>query len=742
MVEKLRSALANWRALVPMVPIALGALAGAAWGKSWEWGLGFLALAFVLARPKWRWWSAVALMALVVAWRTHRVQDPVIASLSTPGSEFVEGTLTMGARAGARGGKRFAMLREGPEERKVIVSEAEHYRPGDRLRVRGRFFVPERERNPGAFSPLEWWQQQGVFGGVVLREAVVESVAWQLAPLRWAEALRAKLDLGITRGLSSDSKGRVVIRAMVLGDKPPRDSEVSRAFRESGAMHVFAVSGLHVTLVGLIFWLFLRPFPIQRRTGLLLVMAAMGSYALVTGLRPPAVRATVMAVCFFGAFFFRRRPSLFNALALSLVLVVLWNPVQVHQAGFQLSYGVLLSIGLGVGLALKVTGRISQLDPFFPSRLLSDGQRRVLTVRTYFANLGASSLAAWVGSIPIMIWHFGVLTPIAVVTSLFLIPGTMVILSLAFLGAITGSLVPVLGSGVNQVNGWIAGLSFRVAEGFASVPFGHWKSPQEIPADWVLFDSKDGGAASFLNLGKGVMVETGSRLFYQRQLEGILARWEVEPRAVLVSHPDGNHGGALPSLLQRGGLGRAVLPVEWALSPTYRKFLAQAEKQGCQVRFGETGDRFDLADEVRVEIVWGEPWVERGIADQRMMVMKVHWKGWKVLVTGDLGMTGELELLERGFDLKADVVWMGRHAWGVSGQHQFLQATGAEVVITSAAGIPAFERPPARWVGHVRAEGYELFHQGETGAVLMDFEDDELRVRSYLQPEREVVLQR
>ena len=298
--------------------------------------------------------------------------------------------------------------------------------------MKGKFFVPSRERNPGLFSQIEFWERQGIFGGVWVKESELESVNWASAPYRWAENLREELSILITRGIPVGSSGRDVIIAMVLGEKPPRDSAISRAFRQSGAMHVFAVSGLHVTLVGAIFWMVLMHLPVPRRGGVFLVILAMLIYALVTGLRPPAVRATLMAVCFLGAFFFRRRPSVFNALALSFVLVVLWRPSQVFDVGFQLSYGVLLAIGVGVGVALKLMGKIAELDPFFPSRLLSDGQRKILKVRTYFAHLGASSFAAWLGSMPIIIWHFGVVTPIAALTSLLLIPVTMVILALAF----------------------------------------------------------------------------------------------------------------------------------------------------------------------------------------------------------------------------------------------------------------------------------------------------------------------
>jgi competence protein ComEC len=740
--EKVRSTWCYLTAVAPLVPIALACLAGAMWGESAGWALGFLTLALASARPRRSWWVAVIIVAMVVGWRSAVLLTPVRASLATAGSEFVDGMLTVGRQAGPFAGERYGKLSTEEWERKVIVMEAELYQPGQVLEVRAKFFVPDRERNPGVYPVLELWERAGVYGGLSINEEKEVSVNWYSAPFRWAESLREELREGITRGLPEESYGRDVIQAMVLGEKPPGDSEVSRAFRESGAMHVFAVSGLHVTLVGGLFWGVLMYFPVPRRVGIFIVILAMITYAFVTGLRPPAIRATVMAVCFLGAFFLRRRPSLFNALALSSVLVIFWKPSQVHEVGFQLSYGVLVAIGLGVGLALKLTGRIAELDPFFPSRMLTDGQRKVMKARKFFANLGASSLAAWLGSMPIMIWHFGVVTPIAVITSLFLIPATWAILGLAFLSMIVGLVSTKLSSGTNQVNAVLATGAFYTAKGFSKVPLGHWHSRRLTPGDWVAFDCHDGGAASFLDVEGGAMVDVGGRRFFYEQLRSILGRWNVKPGTVFLTHPDGDHGGGLPMLLERGGLDKAVLPLEKALSPSYREFMSKAPERGCELVIGKTGERYELGEEVWVEILReGQP-ANRGIADNRIMVMKVHWKGWKVLVTGDLGIDDELKLIEDGADLSADVVLMGRHAWGVSGQHQFLKATGAKVVITSAGRFPPYEMPKDRWLKHVRSQGYHLFNQWESGAVIMDFEDDELRAWSFLQTENRVTLQR
>lgn len=722
--------------LVPLAPFALACLGGGAFIAGWGWAVGFFALALLMSPVSWRWWLMVVGFFVVTGWRGEVLERPVIESLAVPRSELAGGELRVGGLLSLGREERRGFLKDGERVREVMILNGVDWRAGEVYEVSGRVVVPEKERNPGVFSLQDQLRQGGFEGSFLVWEAEKLRDDWRGLPFRWAEAGRERLRDGITRGLGEEEVGRVVIQAMVLGEKPPGESEVTRAFRESGAMHVFAVSGLHVTLVGLLVWMTLALWPIPRRAGVVVVLLAMFAYAMVTGARPPAVRATLMAMCFLGAFFVRRRPSLFNALALSMILVLVWDPSQARDVGFQLSYGVIFSIGLGAGWVLRWTGVVAEGDPFLPQRLWGDGRRRWMAVRRYFAGLSASSASAWLGSLPIMAWHFGIATPVAVLTSLVVIPLTVVILGLGFVGALVGSLVPWAGSGVNRVNGLVAAGAYESARGFAEVPFGYWQTHRMTPADWVVFDCGDGGGASWLEVGDGAMIDVGGRDFYWNQLRSVLRRWQVSPGRVFLTHPDGDHGGALPFL---GDLvGEAVLPVEAALSPAYREFLTS----GRPVRVGRVGERYRLGEGVEVEILDEAKPEIRTLADDRNMVMKVHWKGWRVLVTGDLGIRDELRLLESGVDLGADVVVMGWHEWGVSGQLHFLEATGARMVIVNSARYLADKMPKPEWKERVREGGYELFDQGETGAVLMDFAADELRAWSYLEPIQELRLKR
>ena len=184
---------------------------------------------------------------------------------------------------------------------------------------------------------------------------------------------------------------------------------------------------------------------------------------------------------------------------------------------------------------------------------------------------------------------------------------------------------------------------------------------------------------------------------------------------------------------------RVIIPVVWSRSPSYREFI---DAQNSAVKVAKLGSIYPLSDDVWLQILRAGQEDLDTLADSRGMVTRVHWKGWKVLVMGDLGVEEEREMISNGIDLEADVVLFGRHGRTYSGSIEFLKATGAKVVIVSSATYPKKENPTEIWRKAVRELGIELFVQGETGAVLMDFETSELRVKSFLDPERIVVLER
>ncbi|MDC0302773.1 DUF4131 domain-containing protein, partial [bacterium] len=168
-------------------------MAGAVFGWSPLWAVCFSGLAFATARPTFRWWIGIGAVTLVVAWRSQVMESPVRASLASSSSEFVEGVLTVGRKSSPAQAERFGVLDEDGVKRRVVILEADEYQPGEVRRISGRFFVPSRERNPGLFPQIDFWERQGIYGGLWVEQSELESVKWSSAPYRWSEGLRERL---------------------------------------------------------------------------------------------------------------------------------------------------------------------------------------------------------------------------------------------------------------------------------------------------------------------------------------------------------------------------------------------------------------------------------------------------------------------------------------------------------------------------------------------------------------------
>ncbi|MDB4508191.1 ComEC/Rec2 family competence protein, partial [Akkermansiaceae bacterium] len=566
--------------------------------------------------------------------------------------------------------------------------------------------------------------------------------SWGSGVWKYAEQARAFIKKSTSQGIENDSDAVSVIHAMTLGETPSSTSDITKAFRFSGAMHVFAVSGLHVTIIGGIVWGVLMVLGVQRRQAILSILMVMFGYALVTGGNPPAIRASLMATAVLSAFLLKRRPSLFNSLSLSMILVLLWNPAQVYEIGFQLSYAVISAIALGYQAAYEWTGKIAQLDPFLPRRLLSGRQKFFLNTRGKIAAILATSLAAWLGSLPWMIHHFGLITPVSVLASVLLIPLTFLVLALSFLSSSLALFSTTASSGVNHLNSVVAHMAFLSAKGFSKVPLGHYVIGDRAPADWVVYDFADGGSSSFLASGDGLLIDCGSERKYRQIVRSGLRRWTSDPGTVIYTHPDGKHSGALNSFEEDFLPARTILPVVWSRSPSFREFVSKEDFGHRGIEVGQDGERFLISDEVTLEVI--RKGAERldTLSDSRGMAFKVHWLGWKILVMGDLGVEEERSLLEKKIDVSADVVMIGQHGRTYSGSIEFLQATGAKVVIKSAATFPSKELPRERWLAACEEFGIEVFNQRDTGAVFMDFDPKQLCVKSYLQEDRLFIIEK
>ena len=197
-----------------------------------------------------------------------------------------------------------------------------------------------------------------------------------------------------------------IAQALLLGSKSAIDNRIKETYAASGAMHVLAVSGLHVGIIYVVILLLLKLVPLPYRKPWLvaaLSIPLLWGYAFITGLSPSVLRAvTLFSIIALGNAFHRRAPMI-NSLAVSAMVLLLYNPYLLMQVGFQLSYVAVLGI-------IFIYPKLRSL--WMPTHRLT----------IFFWDVTAISLAAQIATFPLSMLYFHRFPPYFLVSNLVVIP--------------------------------------------------------------------------------------------------------------------------------------------------------------------------------------------------------------------------------------------------------------------------------------------------------------------------------
>jgi ComEC/Rec2-related protein len=704
---------------------ALGLLAAAAFGAA--------GAIFASAQRGLIWLLCGWIAVVGFSWREHtRTADERALTRST--GAWQRGRVLKDAQANGRSWTATVSLLDGDFSGTKVQWQGRGDAPvaGAVVAGRGNFGPLAGPRNPGEFDRAAWLRRQGV--AAVFRTEWADSLEtgpWAVMGARIRHGFRDR----VTAGLEEESLEAKVIRAVVIGESPADADTVIAAFRNSGTLHVFSVSGLHVAMVGSIGWLVLSWAGVPRRRSVLVLLPLVFGYAWITGNSAPAVRSAWMAAVFLGAFVFRRRPDLLNALGAVLLGALLWDGRLLFQAGVQLSYGVVAAIAVGSALTLKVFAGMATPEPYLPPQLTPRWQTFWLKRRRSVAQSLGVSLAAGIGSAPLTAFHFGLVTPVSLLANLVLVPLVFVLLAAGLTSTALSPITPV-SRALNRINGWVARASVSAAETFAAIPGGHFHVRREHRPMLLVYDLPHGaGAACFSGGTDGsVLLDCGDRASFRRCVMPSLRQLGIEPDAVVLSHPDGGHLGGGAQVWEAFPIHQALLPVARSRSPTYQSWIESGQKAGVRIVQMPGSGRFAFPDGAWLEILLvPDAQALHGIADDRVAIFRLHWRGWKLLFTSDAGMETENQLLDSGIDLRADAIIAGRHRSDLTLCDAFLDAVGPQAIIASNSQFPIEERLDPGQADYWKSRSIKVLDQAETGGVTVRVDETgDLRLEGFL----------
>ncbi len=776
-----------------LVGIALAVIGGTGVGLCaqasalWFWGAGALLLLplFVLVQHRWSvWLLMVAAFCLVAAHARlatgGRSALSLAAQMARPMEylHFVavatEDAVPQPPRAGRAEGWVVKMRVEG------LNRAGQWQRVHDSLRVVIRGGAPAQGRLP---RYGERWRMRGLVRANVPRrtglftlpenEAIVDSdrltflddgqgnpvVAWCMKRRHVSREI-------LGRGLEDFPDQRGVVQSLLMGYRADLPRALRRDFAATGTVHIFAISGAHVGMVTVLIIGTLRAMGLPLTWWFPFLAPLLVLYTITTGAATSAIRACIMALLALAAPFFHRRSDAISTLFAAALVILLLAPAQLGDLGFLLSFSAvagLLAIPplLDAGLRRWLRRDDWQLPGEEPPRRRRGREMAITGIRAFNVTLGA-----WIATAPLTLYFFHLVSPVALLMNLLVIPSAFVILLAGVLCLLLAPVSTVLAGIFNHAALAVALFLTKCIEWAASIPGGHWfmRAPPVwgmvvwygllvvvaimarrvrralwlgglalalLAVGWgvwehqrcrlVALDVGAGSATLIQTRGAAYLVDTGAAFRAEDLVRALRQEGVNRLRALILSHADAQHIGAAKDVLAQLPVGELWLPQTVWPSPLMAGIVAEAAAAGIPIRRLQSGDHGHWPGNLWWEVLWPPAEMKMTCADDAALVLRVARWGVSVILAGDLGGEQEKILVRDGNSLAGSVLLAGRHGDAQASSARWLDAVRPRDVIISGGEHLLKNLPDEAVLARLTARNITVWRTDQQGTVELDW---------------------
>jgi len=639
-------------------------------------------------------------------------------------------------------------------------------RVGDKLLLRGYLRVPDASRNPGAFDYRAYLQAQDITATFYCGK---QAPLWRESSHGWLEwrQLISQTKSWIETRLASFSRDQrlALLKGLLIGERDEISKEVSEAFARTGLVHILAVSGSNVGFIALIIVTALHLLRLSRRWHPPFLLAGIFFYMILTGAQPPVVRATIMATVIILGEWLERDADIYNSLGAAALLILLWQPLQLFQLGFQLSFAAMLGIAY----------LYEPLVAFFKKLLRLEWRPVQLIIM-----LLAVSFAAQFATLPFSVQAFGRLPLAAIVGNLIVVPISFIIILASTLACIFTLIEPV-----SRFCGYIADLTtgglIEFTRRLSQIPLAYVDSVYVSPllltfyviiiitlVEWrralaarrfllpaglivlnifvwqrawaagpnlhiTFFDVGQGDAALLEFPAGRLLVDAGPLLENFDAGERVLVPFFRthgirQLDAVVITHPHADHLGGLPALLHEVKIKNVfVCGVETnsLLEQRCEKLVDSLRVPLLILRAGERFPDFAPAQVWALHPLSHESGFEN--INDASVVIKVIFGQHAFLFPGDAEFESESHLLQSAPVLNSDVLKVGHHGSSTSSLVPFLQAVSPRWAVASVGRWNNFGHPDPQVLARYDSLGIQLLRTDRDGAVVFETDGKTLK---------------
>lgn len=662
------------------------------------------------------------------------------------------------------------------EESKILIYDETklNIEIGNQIEVSGELSIFERERNPGNFNQKLYYQKQGMHASVWASRIIVvnENVSRFKNSLynfriQWKEML---LDiLGKEDG--------AVLAAMLLAEKSGMNEEMKELYQVNGIGHILAISGLHLSVIGVGLYKIFRRLSGSFLVGGIAGVSFLILYIFMIGVSVSVLRALLMFLFRVGADMTGRHYDSPTALGFSALITILWNPLYLYDGGFWLSYGAILAIILVL--------------PIFENLMLQG----------FWASVSINLV-----TVPILLYFFYEIPIYSMFLNMLVVPLMTVVLICGLAGSLCSAVF--ISEGVFGTGG-IGGLMLKVCSAafeiyergctlFLALPgarivagqpemwqmavyygvlllvlavWWKWKFRKGIMViililNMVLIlvpirgigDRMDGEViVTILDVSQGdgifikgpegntYLIDGGSsdiKKVGKYRMEPFLKSQGVgEIDYIFISHGDGDHINGIEEMIERMNVGvtieTIIFPNKGAWDEKLKELARLAMTNGIQVVEMKEGQ---VLTEGKLKICCLAPAEEsdmyKGNSNAQSMVLALRYGEFDMLLTGDVENEGEEILIE---NLKEDymgttwdILKVAHHGSKNSTSEEFLETVSPAYAFVSAGRENSYGHPHMETMERLSDANAKILSTQENGAITVKTNGEKMWVNGYM----------
>lgn len=707
-----------------------------------------------------------ALLLIVTCLFFYPSFQPLPESLPEISDTMISGTIAS-IPDSSEGRTRF-ILNTGQEPKyhrhyQVVCRFSAPVHKGDRIWLSGDLQPPHRPGNPGEFDYRRYLYHKDIY--YILSVPELEEIekietadGWQGAVNRYRDRVTQVTGQYLTK------EEAIILRGMLLGETDDMDPQLYDEFQETGIIHLFSVSGLHIGFLLLLSAWVSSLLGARRSYRLLIGVVVLIVYGTLISWPVPVIRASLMGGLGLLAYYSGRPHQMLNSLGMAGIVILLIDPHALFTISFQLSF-------------LAAWGLIY----LFPA------VRQRLKFKGFWADAILVPVCAQLAVVPVLAYYFNMISPVSVLANLLVtyLSGGVVILGFISLFLVACAPLAVISL---APAGLLIELIILATHICASIPSGVlWVATPCIAAmllyytglliwlDWPPASScyrytmgaglllimlfflwvawppawRDRGIMEvvFVDVGQGdsilikspqgrfILVDGGGSDFYQvgeMKLIPYLRHRGIRSIDMMINtHPDTDHLKGLEEVLAEIPVDIFAYPSALESYPRYQTIFQQNRSTQMALTGLRAGQTLRIEDDCFVDVLYPAADTDDGdLTNHHSLILRCRYGTSSFLLLGDVDAEGIYDLMEKHHNLSSDVVKVPHHGSRSSLAADFYQQNTFTWSVISV-GDNQFGHPHQEVIDMLEGQKIRIYRTDQQGMIRFSSDGNQIQAESY-----------